>query len=111
MKFAVVGFVAGMAAALPQGKPPAGNLVSTIAGLMDKNGLLDGGFAPKVRDEIVDSTPCGKIVLIFARASQEPANMVFEHSTDSFATRYSHICIGRLYGTLHLQRPEKGLRR
>jgi hypothetical protein len=71
-----------LASALPQdigeGKPkPIGsNMASTIASLRDGNGLLDGGVGPKIRNEVLDKTPCGDIVFIFARASMEPTNMV-----------------------------------
>jgi hypothetical protein len=84
MKFAIVALLAGVATALPQKKeqlgiggiPPGSNMVSTIAALMDRNGNLDAGVMPKIRNEIIDAAPCGKAVFIFARASQEPQNMV-----------------------------------
>jgi hypothetical protein len=76
MKLAAISFLAGVAVALPQGKPPGPNMIATLTGLLDKNGQLDGGFGPKIRNELVDSTPCGDIVFVFARASMEPTNMV-----------------------------------
>lgn len=89
MKFTSILLSAGAASALalpqPQvGAAPAeGKLIptgsselATIAKLTGKDGLLDAGLRPLVRNEIVDSTPCGSVSLIFARASSEPSNMV-----------------------------------
>lgn len=95
MKVTAITLFAGLAAALPQGRTGAGgtgastdigfegkgvpqgsNMVATMAALMDKTGHLDGGYAPKVRNDLTSSAPCGKISFIFARASMEPDNMV-----------------------------------
>jgi hypothetical protein len=77
MKYtAITVALAGAVAALPQGKPIGNNLLSTIAGLKDANGNLDGGNRPLIRNQIIDDTPCGRISFIFARASSEPTNMV-----------------------------------
>jgi hypothetical protein len=95
MKGTLISFgLLGIVAALPQfgggdtgastldvigtGKPipPGSNLLSTIASLKDSKGTLDGGFGPQVRNEVLDSSPCGNIIFIFARASMEPTNMV-----------------------------------
>jgi hypothetical protein len=77
MKVTAITLLAGIAVALPQGKPPGTNMISTLAGLLNKNGQLDGGFAPMVRNELTTGSACGDIVFIFARASMEPDNMVF----------------------------------
>jgi len=78
MKVAAFAPLVGVASAIamPQGKPPGPNMSSTIAGLKNSKGELDGGMRPMVRNELIDSKPCGDVVLIFARASQEPTNMV-----------------------------------
>jgi hypothetical protein len=89
MKFAIAALLAGLVIALPQKKeglgiggiPPGSNMASSIASLMDRNGKLDAGVMPKIRNEIIDPGPCGKAVFIFARASQEPANMVWKKFT------------------------------
>ncbi|KAF2669718.1 cutinase-domain-containing protein [Microthyrium microscopicum] len=84
MRYTLLAALAGVATAhpmaLPQeketiGTPPANNLLGTIAKLTNSKGELDGGWGPKVRNEIIESTPCGKVTFIFARASKEPANM------------------------------------
>ena len=61
--------------------PLSSSMTSTIAALRDRNGELDGGVGPKVRNEVLDSSPCGKIIFIFARASMEPSNMVSNGET------------------------------
>jgi hypothetical protein len=88
MKFTVATLLVGLATAAPQvgkstekelgigGIPPGSNMMSTIAGLKGRDGLLDAGVMPKIRNELIDSAPCGTAVFIFARASQEPLNMV-----------------------------------
>ena len=84
MRYATIATLIGIAGARPvaiaqeEGKliPPASNMVSTIAQLTNIKGELDAGLRPLVRDEVIDNTPCGKVVFIFARASKEPANMV-----------------------------------
>ena len=94
MKLTALVLCAGLATAFPQGKggnkplttPPAeGKLIpagssvqATVNTLRDKNGHLDAGLRPLISNEVTDQTPCGKIIFIFARASQEPTNMVFE---------------------------------
>jgi hypothetical protein len=86
MKLAVTALLVAVAVAAPQGSketglgiggvPTGSNMLATIAALKDKNGLLDAGVMPKIRNEILEGSGCGKAVFIFARASQEPANMV-----------------------------------
>lgn len=76
MKFIAIGLCVSLATAFPQGKPLGATMAQTIAGLKGKDGLLDGGYEPKIRNEVIESAPCGKVVFIFARASQEPTNMV-----------------------------------
>jgi len=51
-------------------------MMSSMTAMMNIKGELDAGLRPLVRNEVVDGTPCGKVVFIFARASTEPDNMV-----------------------------------
>jgi hypothetical protein len=77
MKYATIAIaLTSVVVAAPQGKPLGSNLLSTISGLKDANGNLDGGNRPLIRNEVIDNTPCGRISFIFARASSEPTNMV-----------------------------------
>jgi hypothetical protein len=98
MKFATIGLFAGLAVALPQrpGKSSGGSsstssggvieldkpkvqpgaLLSSIAALTGKDGLLDAGIGPSTRTELNDGKACGKLIFIFARASSETGNMV-----------------------------------
>jgi len=85
MKIVTISLLAGLATALPQSYgsegldvpkvKPGSNMISTIASLTDRNGLLDAGVEPHVRNEIIDRAPCGKVTFIFARASSEVPNM------------------------------------
>jgi cutinase len=59
-------------------------MISTIASLTDRNGLLDAGVEPHIRNEIIDRAPCGKVTFIFARASSEVPNMVTRFSSISY---------------------------
>jgi hypothetical protein len=85
MKLLALNLIMATAMALPQGEftegkgvKPGANMISTLGALLDRNGQLDGGFGPKIRNELIDSTPCGDIIFIFARASMEPQNMVLQ---------------------------------
>lgn len=92
MKYATIGLLAGLTAALPTAQPqksggsafeldkpktlPTSSMIGTIAALTGKDGLLDAGIAPQTRTELIDGKPCGKVIFIFARASSETGNMV-----------------------------------
>ena len=58
--------------------PKTSNMISSIAGMLNSKFELDAGLRPLVRNQVTDSTPCGKVIFIFARASMEPSNMVSE---------------------------------
>jgi len=77
-----------IAAPAPQrpSQPPAdgklaaqtSNMITSISGMLNAKGELDAGLRPLVRNQVTDSTACGKVIFIFARASMEPNNMVSE---------------------------------
>jgi hypothetical protein len=58
--------------------PQTSNMITSISGMLNAKGELDAGLRPLVRNQVIDTTPCGKVIFIFARASMEPNNMVSE---------------------------------
>jgi hypothetical protein len=58
--------------------PQTSNMITSVAGMLNAKMELDAGLRPLIRNQVIDNTPCGKVVFIFARASMEPNNMVGE---------------------------------
>jgi len=55
--------------------PQTSNMITSISGMLNAKGELDAGLRPLIRNQVIDSTQCGKVIFIFARASMEPNNM------------------------------------